>query len=188
MINATPTAIGEHGRKWITAIAAFAAAAFIFQCPGAATARTDEWPPHDPEQETTAIPFTANWAAKLRDVRTFVQLQDAAGAKGKIIESLVGAETPSVAFHWSSVAPDGRRAQMRARLFSTGDFSATISPIEDGETIVLNNFGAFVCTQCSPPVSACGRRPSWIPHDLHWDNFDCRCTLTGPQSVRDGHC
>lgn len=134
------------------------------------------------------MPFTAAWAAKLRDVRTFAQLQDAAGAKGKLIEMFVGAETPSVVFHWNSVAPGGRRAQMRARLFSTGDFSATISPGEGGEATILNNFGAFVCKQCSPPVTACGHRTSWIPHDLHWDNFDCHCTLTGPQSFEDGRC
>jgi len=51
---------------------------------------------------------------------------------------------------------------------------------------VLNSFGAFSCRICSPPVNACGQRPSWVPHDVHWDIFDCPRTITGPQDMPAG--
>jgi hypothetical protein len=162
--------------------------ALAIQMSAIALAIAAQWPPIDPDEETTAVVFTRDWAMTVRDARTFRQLQNAAGARGKIVESNLGAETPYVVFQWISVAPDGRKAQMRTNVFSTGDFGATILPIEQDGEIALNNFGAFVCRQCSPPIDACGRRPSWAPHDLHWDNFDCRCSLTGPQSVKGGPC
>ena len=46
--------------------------------------------------------------------------------------------------------------------------------------IKFNSFGGFTCPACDPGVIACGHRPSWIPHDVHWDTFDCESTLTGP--------
>ena len=74
---------------------------------------------------------------------------------------------------------------MRAFLYPDGSFAAVVSPAGSGGEIVLNSFGAFVCPTCKPPVDACGHRPSWVPHDLHWDVFDCLQTLTGPQSLYD---
>jgi hypothetical protein len=153
-----------------------------------AGAHADPWPPIDPDQETTDVVFTSAWAMQHRDARSLIQLQDVAGAKGKIVEYLLKADPPRVVFRWNSVAPDGSKSQLKATVFASGDFGATVSPADGGEAIVLNSYGAFVCRQCTPPVSACGHRPSWIPRDLHWDNFDCRCTLTGPQSVQDAEC
>jgi hypothetical protein len=162
--------------------------ALAIQMSAIALAVAAGWPPIDPNEEATAVVFTRDWATTVRDTRTLRQLQNAAGAGGKIVERNLGAEAPYVVFQWISVAPDGRKARMRANVFSTGDFGATILPIEQGDEIALNNFGAFVCRQCSPPIDACGRRPSWSPHDLHWDNFDCRCSLTGPQGAKAGQC
>jgi hypothetical protein len=164
---------------------ALASTAALLIAGGAACAAP--WPPPDPDEAATSVAFTSAWAIGLRTLQSFDQLQAAAGAKGKIVESRLTAETPSVVFEWRSVAPDGAKSSMRATLFRTGDYGVTITPAV-GDEIVANNFGAFVCRQCAPPVSACGRRPSWIAHDLHWDNFDCRCTLTGPQSVAAAAC
>lgn len=146
-------------------------------------ALADPLPPPDPDREKAAVAFTPQRAMRHRDPRSLRDLQDAAGSDGKIVERSLDAETPRIVLQWT-----GASGRMRASVYSSGDFGATIIPAESGAPIVLNNFGAFVCAQCAAPVSACGRRPSWIPHDLHWDNFDCRCALTGPQSVKAGAC
>lgn len=148
-----------------------------------ARAAAGDWPPSDPDQPTSPIDFTKDWAKTIQDIRTFSDLQSAAGAKGKFVQSQLDAEPPYVVFEWIGSATQGRAGRVRVNLFANDDFGVTILPSDGDEAIVLNNSGAFVCRQCAPPIDRCGHRPSWIPHDLHWDNFDCRCTLTGPQSV-----
>ena len=75
---------------------------------------------------------------------------------------------------------------MRAFLYEDGGFAAIIAPAGDDREIILNNAGAFICAACVPPVNACGSRPSWVPHDVHFDDFDCPLTLTGPQNLDRG--
>jgi len=174
-----------RGRLWrclsLPRLSAGAACGFALVL--AAAPLADPFPQPDPDRKQTAVAFTAQWAMRHRDLGSLRDLQHAAGSEGKIVERLLDAETPRVVYQWT-----GASGRMRANVYASGNFGATIVPGDGGAPIVLNNFGAFVCAQCAPPVSACGRRPSRIPHDLHWDNFDCRCTLTGPQSVKDGAC
>jgi hypothetical protein len=143
------------------------------------------WPPEDPAEATAKVELDATFAMRLRDIKSFGQLQDAAGARGQITDLVLEGDAPHVIYGWTGARNKGR---MRALLYESGDFGAVITPPGGEAEIVLNNFGAFVCASCSPPVNSCGRRPSWVPHDLHWDTFDCGCTLTGPQSLRSGKC
>jgi hypothetical protein len=145
----------------------------------------DEWPPADPNAEATRTLIGLQLAVRLRDLQTFDQVQAVMGTKGKIAERMLDAEPPRVVFRW--VNPE-QAGELRVTLFDSGDFAGALVLASDGPDIVFNNAGAFVCRQCAPPVDACGHRPGWIPHDLHWDNFDCRCTVTGPQSVSRPQC
>lgn len=147
--------------------------------------RADEWPPADPREPMATVAFTPVWASTLRDITTFRQLQAAAGAQGQIAAVVRDGDSPHVEFSWTGANAQGR---MRALFYQGGDFGVIITPSGGGNDIILNNFGAFICAACSPPVNACGHRPSWVPHDLHWDVFDCGCTLTGPQSLHAGAC
>jgi hypothetical protein len=88
----------------------------------------------------------------------------------------LNAPFPRVLFSWTG---SGGKGQMRAFLYADGSFAVVVSPAEGG-AITLNSFGAFMCPSCDPPISACGGRPAWVPHDVHWDTFDCERTLTGP--------
>jgi hypothetical protein len=125
------------------------------------------------------VAFTPQWAGSLRDLRRFASLEQAIGVKGRLIErERVGASRRSV-LEWTGLDQAGR---LRAYAYEDGSFAAVIAPAGATGEIVLNSFGAFVCPMCSPPANACGLRPSWIPHDLHWDNFDCFHTLIGPQT------
>src|SRR5690348_13283564 len=120
------------------------------------------------------VAFTPQWAGAVRDLRRFTSLEQAIGAKGRLIaRETVGASRRSV-LEWTGLDQAGR---LRAYAYDDDSFSAVIAPAGAAGEIVVNSFGAFVCPMCSPPASACGLRPSWIPHDLHWDNFDCFHTL-----------
>jgi hypothetical protein len=145
----------------------------------------EAWPPADPDAEVTQKRIEPSLADEFRDIRTFRQAQDALGSGGKIVERRLDAEQPYVLYHWRM--PQAA-AEARVWLFKTDDFGGLIGKPGEQPTIVFNNFGALVCTTCAPPVSACGRRPSWVPHDVHWDNFDCRCTLTGPNGASELGC
>ena len=122
---------------------------------------------------------------RLRDAKSFGELQRAAGAGGAISEIRRDGDAPHAVFAWTGAGQGGR---MRALLYRDGAFAAIITPPGAKGDIVLNSFGASICPGCAPPVNSCGRRPSWVPHDLHWDVFDCGCTLTGPQSLAAGAC
>jgi hypothetical protein len=145
----------------------------------------EAWPPADPGAEVTQTRIEPSLADAFRDVRTFKQAQDILGWGGKIIERRLKADQPYVVYHWR-MPQDA--AEARVWLFETGDFGGLIVKPDAAPMIVFNNFVAFVSTTCSPPVSACGRRPSWVPPDVHWDNFDCRCTLTGPNGAPELGC
>lgn len=148
-----------------------------------APSHAEIWPPVDPDQGSAAVEITTSWAKELRAAHALADVQKAAGAGGK----MEGVETKGTAlravFNW--VGRDGK-GRMRVLEYRSGGFAAIIDPANSGGEIVLNSFGAFDCRQCSPPISACGRRPSWIPHDLHWDTFDCPHTVTGPQDMPAG--
>ena len=147
-------------------------------------AQAGDWPPPDSGEAAAKIAFSPAWAATLRGVRSFGQLQDAAGAKGRITEIVRDGDSPHAVFRWTGA---GNNGQMRALLYEGGDFGAVIT-LPGQPDIVLNDFDAFICASCAPPVNSCGRRPSWVPHDLHWDVFDCGCTLTAPQSLNSPPC
>ena len=139
-----------------------------------------DWPPPDPGEVQASVTFTPEWASTLRGLQAFDQLQRAAGARGHIVSVETQSETPRVIYRWVDMAGIGR---MRAFVYQDKSFAVMITPAEGSGEIVLNSFGAFVCPTCSPPVDAYGSRPSWVPHDLHWDYFDCPRTITGPQSL-----
>jgi hypothetical protein len=175
-----------------------------------ALAQAGDWPPQDPADAAAKVEFTPAFAEKLRGIRNFRQLQDAAGAKGHITDVVLEGDSPHVVYSWTGAKNRSaknrsaknrsaknrsaknrsakNRSRMRALFYENGDFGAVITPAGKAGDIVLNNFAAFVCPSCSPPVNSCGHRPSWVPHDLHWDVFDCGCTLTGPQSLSSGTC
>jgi hypothetical protein len=145
----------------------------------------ESWPPSDPGEPRAQTALDARFAMQARDIKSFAELQQAAGARGRIIEVVPGGDAPHVVYSWSGAGDGG---SMRALVYRDGAFGAIITPAGGGSDIILNAFGAFICPSCSPPVNSCGLRPSWVPHDLHWDVFDCGCTLTGPQHLGSGPC
>lgn len=139
-------------------------------------------PPPQPELAKDAL--TEDLAKSLRDQRDYARVEAAMGGPGTLVGSSEESDGPHVIHAWR----DRAGGTARAYLYRSGDFSVVVRPAGASDDIVLNTFGAFVCPTCSPPVAACGRRPWWVPHDVHWDNFDCGCTLAGPQSVKVGRC
>src|SRR5262249_18307730 len=137
-------------------------------------------PPSDPNEGNAAIEITGAWAKALREARTLEDVQRAAGAGGKIEALETKGDMSRAAYSWIGRNGKGR---LRVLVYRSGGFAAIVDPAALPGKIVLNSFGAYTCRDCSPPVDACGRRPSWIPHDLHWDNFDCPRTITGPQDM-----
>jgi hypothetical protein len=155
-------------------------AALLFS---AASLHAQSWPPADPNEGVAAVAITTSWAKALREAHDLADVQQAAGARGKIEAIETKGSTSRAVFTW--VGQDGR-GRLRVFVYRSGGFAAIAEPADRKGGIVLNSFGAFTCPDCSPPVNACGRRPSWIPHDLHWDNFDCPHTITGPQDMPVG--
>jgi hypothetical protein len=170
--------------RLLASLAGLAALAWLDLIPMKAGAQ-ESWPPADPGEAQAKVALDANFATRLRDIKRFRELQDAAGARGKITDSVLDGDAPHVVYQWSGAGDAGK---MRALVYRDGDFGAIITPPGGAAEIVLNDFGAFVCASCTPPVNSCGHRPSWVPHDLHWDTFDCGCTLTGPQSLNKSRC
>jgi hypothetical protein len=166
---------------WIAAV--LASTGLAFASTGALGAET--WPPADPAEGATKVELDAAFAMKLRAAKSFGELQQAAGARGRITEIVRNGDAPHVVYSWMH---DAKGGHMRVLLYRDGAFAAVVNPADLEGDIVLNSFGAFVCPSCSPPVNSCGHRPSWVPHDIHWDVFDCGCTLTGPQSLTSGSC
>lgn len=146
----------------------------------AAASEIAPWPPSDPN-DSMAPSVSAAWVTHLRGIRTFGDLQKAIGARGKLVAVDETVEAPHAVYQWTGAAGQG---QIRAFLYRSGDFGVVIDPADKAGEIQFNNFGAFVCAACSPPIKACGRRPSWVPHSVHWDTFDCDYTLTGPSKLR----
>jgi hypothetical protein len=150
-----------------------------------AASGAEAWPPADPDAMSTPKRIEAPLATEFRGIRTFAQAQDILGSRGKITERRLDTDQPYVMYHWRAPAS---ATEAKVWLFKTGDFGGLVGKPGEAPAIVFNNFGAVVCATCAPPISACGRRPSWVPHDVHWDNFDCRCTLTGPNGAPELGC
>jgi hypothetical protein len=138
----------------------------------------------DAKPVSAAAALTPELAVSLRNARDYASVEAAMGGPGALVGASQDSDGPHVVYAWR----DQAGGTARSYLYRSGDFSVVLQPAGLPEEIVLNSFGAFVCPYCSPPVNACGRRPWWVPHDVHWDNFDCGCTLAGPQSVRVGRC
>jgi hypothetical protein len=149
----------------------------------AAASPADVWPPSDPDDGIAAVEITTAWTKELREARALADVQRAAGARGKIESFETKGDTARAVFTW--VGRDGK-GRLRVLLYRSGGFAAIVDPTDTKGNVVMNSFGAFNCRACSPPVDACGRRPSWIPHDVHWDTFDCPRTITGPQDMPVG--
>lgn len=149
----------------------------------AASSQAETWPPADPNQGTATVEITTAWASGLREAKALADVQRAAGAGGRIEVIESKGSTSRAVFVW--IGRDGK-GRLRVLAYRSGGFAAIIDPADAKGEIVLNSFGAFACKDCSPPVNACGRRPSWVPHDLHWDTFDCPRTITGPQDMPGG--
>jgi hypothetical protein len=125
-----------------------------------AVAVAADWPPADPADYTTKIDFTLAWAKKLQGFKTLADLQRAAGSKGTISERKLSGEHPSVSFHWRSQPKNGRIGYMLARVYSDGGIGVGILTDETFD-VVVNNFGAFICDKCDPPLEIRGAEPSW---------------------------
>jgi hypothetical protein len=121
-----------------------------------------DWPPADPDDHVTRTEFTVAWAKQLRGFKTLADLQRAAGSRGRISARNLGdPRHPSVSFHWKSEPFEGARVGwMLATVNADGGIGAEIIT-SDKLDITVNNFGAFICGKCRPPIEAMGRRPSW---------------------------
>jgi hypothetical protein len=148
----------------------------------ATSSTAQDWPPHDSGEGHVAVEINTAWARQLRGLATFTDLQRVAGAKGRL-ESVEASASPRALYSWTGMEGKG---MMRVFRYQSDAFGAVVSPSDMAGDIVINGFGAFVCPACSPPVNACGGRPSWVPHEVHWDTFDCHLTLTGPQGPGPG--
>jgi hypothetical protein len=91
---------------------------------------------------------------------TLADLQRAAGTKGTISERNLEGEHPSVSYHWRGQPRNGRIGYLLATVYRDGGIGASILTDEDID-IVANNFGAFICEKCSPPIDIEGAEPSW---------------------------
>jgi hypothetical protein len=130
-----------------------------------------------------AVEITTAWTQRLRAAHELADVEKMVGTGGKAEATESKGSTTRTRLSW--VGRDGK-GRLRVFAYRSGGFSAIVDPADSAGEIVLNSFGAFQCSDCSPPVNACGRRPSWIPHDLHWDTFDCPHTITGPQDMPAG--
>jgi hypothetical protein len=139
----------------------------------------------DPPLPRATSDISPAFATALREARHFSDVEAAAGGPGALVGHSDESDGPHDVFAWTG--RDGK-GSMRAYRFATGGFSVVLRPAGETTDLIVNSFGGFVCPTCLPPVSACGRRPSWVPHDVHFDTFDCGCTLAGPQSLNIGRC
>jgi hypothetical protein len=132
---------------------------YVFVSSNSSTS-SSKWPPDDPGQYVTKVDFTVEWAKKLSGFKTLADLQRAAGTKGMISERHLDNEHPSVSYHWRSEPNAARIGYMLATVYQDGGVGVSILTDEDIE-IVVNNFGAFICDKCSPPIDKRGAEPSW---------------------------
>jgi hypothetical protein len=109
----------------------FALAAISFLMTGGA-ALAAGWPPADPGDYTTKTDFTIAWAKKLRGFQTLADLQQAAGSKGVISD---------------------RKHELDS------DHPRILT--DENVSIIVNNFGSFICDKCDPPIEIIGAEPSW---------------------------
>lgn len=118
------------------------------------------WPPVDPKQYVTKVDFTEGWAKRLDGFQTLQDLQHAAGTNGTISEWALDDPKPHVSYHWRSQPKNGRVGYMLASVYKDGGIGVGIVTDERIE-IIVNNFGAFMCIRCSPPIKREGAEPSW---------------------------
>lgn len=147
-----------------------------------ATSFAQDWPAAS-GKGVTEFAITATWTKGLRGLVKFSDLQKRIGSAGHLgsVEDN-GYEEPRARYTWTGADGAGRIVAFQYR---SGAFAAIVNPVDLRGTIEINSFGAFVCASCSPPVNACGSRPSWVLKDIHWDSFDCPRTVTGPQASMD---
>lgn len=124
------------------------------------SASPSKWPPQDPGQYVTKVDFTLAWAKKLKGFKTLADLQRVAGSKGMISEHKLDADHPSVAFHWRSEPNGSRVGYMLATVYQDGGIGVSVLTGENA-TVIVNNFGAFICEKCNPPIDIRGDEPSW---------------------------
>jgi hypothetical protein len=125
-------------------------------------AKANEWPPADPADYTTQTDFTIAWAKKLQGFKTLADLQRAAGSKGVISDRKYerDANHPKVSFHWRSQPKGHRLGYMLAEVYQDGGIGVGILT-DENVSIVVNNFGWFICDKCDPPIDIQGSEPSW---------------------------
>jgi len=134
-----------------------AVAWFSFWIPGRAG---QDWPPSDPDERVTKTDFTVAWALKLAGFKTLVQLQKAAGSKGKITENHAEDEKdPRVTYLWRSEPGRERVGYMLMTVRRNGDIAGSVMT-DQGVEIIVNTFGALICEKCSPPIEIKGAAPT----------------------------
>ena len=134
-----------------------AVAWFSFWVPSRAQ---QDWPPSDPDQRVTKTDFTVAWALKLAGFKTLVQLQKAAGSKGKITENHAEDEKdPRVTYLWRSEPGRGRVGYMLMTVRRNGDIAGSVMT-DQGVEIIVNTLGALICEKCSPPIEIKGAAPT----------------------------
>ena len=120
-----------------------------------------DWPPSDPDQRLTKTDFTVAWALKLAGFKTLVQLQKAAGSKGKITENHAEDEKdPRVTYLWRSEPGRERVGYMLMTVRRNGDIAGSVMT-DQGVEIIVNTLGALICEKCSPPIEIKGAPPTW---------------------------
>lgn len=149
----------------------------------AETSQAGSWPPADANAGKAAVAVTTSWTMRLRDARDLADVQKLAGAGGKRTGVETWGQAERAIFNWTG---EGGKGSLRLLVYRSGGFAAIVHPADAKAEIILNSFGAFACPDCAPPVNACGLRPSWVPHDLHWDTYDCPRTIIGPQDMPGG--
>lgn len=126
----------------------------------ASTTSPSNWPPQDPGQYVTKVDFTLAWAKKLKGLKTLADLQRVAGSKGTISERKLDGDHPSVSFHWRSEPSGSRVGYMLATVYEDGGIGVSVLTDENA-SVIVNNFGAFICEKCNPPIDIRGEEPSW---------------------------
>ena len=90
----------------------------------AGPAPANGWPPSDPGEGAAKVAFTTAFAQGLRGARSLAALQEAAGARGRIVAFVGAGDAPHVVYEWKGA---GRSGTMTAFVYRTGDFGVTIA-------------------------------------------------------------
>ena len=96
----------------------------------AETSSVTPWPPVDPNQYVTSVPFTVKWAKRLRGFRTLADLQRAAGSRGTISDQSLEGKHPNVLFHWRS-EPQKGIGYMLATVYRDGGIGVSVLTIDN---------------------------------------------------------